>query len=168
MNQSIKELERSRRAEAKIIETTIRNIEQNLPIEMEKFWGSPRNKMQLEQMFIEWVLKECKGSKPLYLGGANRDDITSCYKVMDGNISAQPLLKCCHEEADDRIIFHVNHAVKLENYSKIIIASSDTDVLINSIYHCSRWMQADIEELWVVCGNKLFQCTISLLKWIPM
>ena len=50
----------------------------------------------------------------------------------------------------------------MENYSKIIIASSDTDVLINSIYHCSPWMQADLEELWVVCGEKASQQAVPV------
>ena len=89
----------------------------------------------------------------MFLGGANKDDMTSCYKLMDGNISAQPLLKCFHEEADDRMIFHANHTVKVENYSKIIIASPDTDVFINSIHHFNCWKYADLEELWVVSGK---------------
>ena len=39
LDQSIKQQERSRRAEAQIIETTISNIKQSLPIEIETFWG---------------------------------------------------------------------------------------------------------------------------------
>ena len=30
---------------------------------MEKFWGSSSNEMQLEQIFIEWIIKSYKGSQ---------------------------------------------------------------------------------------------------------
>ena len=162
LDQSIKQQEQSRRAEVQIIETTISNIKQSLPIEIEKFWRSSSNKMQLEQVFITWLLTEYKGSKPLFLG----DDMTSCYKLMDGNISVQPLLKCFHEEADDWMIFTANHAVKVENYSKIIIASPDTDVFINSIHHFNCWKYADLEVLWVVSGNRGSQQAFPVHKLI--
>ena len=33
------------------------------------------------------------------------------------------LLKCAHEEADDRIMYHVNHAVSVENFQHVVVAS---------------------------------------------
>ena len=51
--------------------------------------------------------------------------------IANEEVGFQPLLKCVHEEADDRLLFHSNHALKINNYKKLIIASSDTDVLVN-------------------------------------
>ena len=48
---------------------------------MDKFWGSSSNKMQLEQIFISWVLENYKGFRPIFLGGADRDGITSCIMI---------------------------------------------------------------------------------------
>ena len=44
--------------------------------------------------------------------------------IANGEVSFQPLLKCDHEEADDPLLFHANHALKINNYKKLIVASS--------------------------------------------
>ena len=115
---------------------------------MEKFWGSSNNKIQLEQIFIEWNIKSYKGSRPLFLGGGNKDNITSCVIIVNGEVSFLQLLKCDHEEADDQLLYHANHALKINNYKKLIIASPDTDVLVNVIHLFSCWMFSDLKELW--------------------
>ena len=89
---------------------------------MEKFWASSNNKIQLEQLFIEWIIKSYKGSRPLFLGGDNKDDITSCVIIVNGEVSFQPVLKCDHKEADDRVLFHGNYALKFNNCKKLITA----------------------------------------------
>ena len=72
---------------------------------MEKFWGSSSNNMQLEQTFIKWIIKSYKGRRTLFLGGANKDDITSCVMIANGGVSFQQLLKCDHKEANDWLLF---------------------------------------------------------------
>ena len=85
LDRSIKQGERNRRSKEGVVETTILQLNQALPVEMEKFWGSSSNKMQLEQIFIEWVLASYKGSRPLFLG-VNKDDITSCILISNGEV----------------------------------------------------------------------------------
>ena len=123
LDQSIKQGERNRRENKDCIENTIKSANQTLPIEMAMFWGSSSNKMQLKQIFISWLLENYKGSRPIFLGGAKRDDITSCIMISNGITSSQQFLKCDHEEADDQMLFHADHAIKIENFKKIIIAS---------------------------------------------
>ena len=79
--------------------------------------------------------------------------MTSCLKILNNEVSQQPLLKCNHEEADDRILFHVNHGVRHDCLLKIIIASPDTDVFVNAVHHFSRWMYFNLEELWVITSK---------------
>ena len=79
---SIKQQERTRRGK-EYIETTISSKDQNMPVEMDKFWGSSSNKMQLQQVFISWVLETYQGSKPLFVGEANKEGLTSCFKIVD-------------------------------------------------------------------------------------
>ena len=63
------------------------------------------------------------------------------------------LLKCDHEEADDRIMFHINHAVIIDQFHKVIVASADTDVFICLMYHFRHWSMYELEELWVIKGQ---------------
>ena len=50
-------------------------------------------------------------------------------------------------------MFHVNHAVKVDKFSKVVIASSDTDVFVCELYHFSRWMYSGLDELWIISGK---------------
>ena len=65
-----------------------------LPVELDKFWGSSNNKMQLQKVFITWLCDTFFGEKPVYLGGAIPDKIRSCVTVCGGHTSSQRLLKC--------------------------------------------------------------------------
>ena len=50
-------------------------------------------------------------------------------------------------------MFHVNHAVTVENFRRIIVASAATDVFVCLMYHFSRWMYFDLTEIWVLGGQ---------------
>ena len=69
-------------------------------------------------------------------------------------MSSHGSLKCFHEEADDHMMIHVNHAVRINNFRKVIVASPDTDVFANLVYHFTRWIYADLEQLWMISGKK--------------
>ena len=138
--QSIKQDERNRRGGIEGISTIITFPDQQLPIDMDMF-------------FIKWLTEHYSGNQPLYFGGAHPDDIASCVKIVNGCITLDRLLKCDHEEADDRILFHVSHAIKVDRYQKIVIASPDTDVFISAHHHFSRWIFFGLVELWVLSGK---------------
>lgn len=38
-------------------------------------------------------------------------------------------------ETDDRLLFYVNHAVKVESFEKVIIAAADTDIFKSALYY---------------------------------
>ena len=79
---------------------------------------------------------------------------TSSINIFGRYTSSQGLLKCFHEEADDRMLIHVNHAVRVKNFRNVIVASSDTDLFVNLVYHFTRWIYADLEQLWIVSRKK--------------
>ena len=76
--------------------------------------------------------------------------ITSCFKLLDEILTQGQLLKYYHERADDWIIFHVNHAVKVDTFLKVVIISSDTDVFVWALYHFTHWMYSGLDELWII------------------
>ena len=73
-------------------------------------------------------------------------------KVERGNILDIPNLRCEHEEADNCIMLHIDEAFKA-GYEKIIIASPDTDVFVTALYHYTKWMYVNLQELWMICGK---------------
>ena len=109
---SIKESERRRRAAVEGIETLITTTDQTLPVDMERFWALPTNKTSLQQHFIKWVMKKLETEifeKHLFLGGSHEESSDVCLSFVGGSFSRERLLRCTHEEADDRIIFHAHH-----------------------------------------------------------
>ena len=108
-SQSIKQLERVRRAKGDAVITVISGAGQPMPIDMDAFWASSENKVSFQQMFIDWVINTYDGNIAIYLGGLHPDDVMSCKVLHNGNVKEVLQLKCFHEEADDRIMFHINH-----------------------------------------------------------
>ena len=130
---SIKEHERNRRKTTQGILTNIPRFDQPLPVDMDTFWSLNDNKVNFQQFFIKWVKETYSNiESSVYLDGSHVDDVTSCVLISNGHITLERLLKCDHEEADDRILFHVNHGVKVEKFRSVIIASPDTDIFICS------------------------------------
>ena len=41
--------------------------------------------------------------------------------ILASTAKAEPLLQCFHEEADDSILYHLSHAVKIDKYKSVII-----------------------------------------------
>ena len=58
-------------------------------------------------------------------------------------------LKADHEEADTRIILHVENAIK-QGYERIIIHSRDADVLVMIVSFLSN----SDSEVWMKAGSK--------------
>ena len=123
------------------------------------------NKIKFQQFFIDWLTKYSSETILLYLGGSYLRGITSRFKLSDGILTQDYLLKCDHEEADDRIMFLVNHAVKVDKFSKVVIASSDTDVFMCAPYHFCHWIYSGLDELWVI-SKKCYSVNVRLVHTI--
>ena len=150
---SIKNDEEDRRGSINGIRTSIHSSEQILPVEMDLFWVVSENKMTFQQFFIELCVKNYSNDKTIYLREAHSDDITGCLKITGKSVVQHCLLKCDHEEADDQMMFHVNHAIKAENYKNLVIASGDTGVFVCALYHFGRWICSGLKELSIIAGK---------------
>ena len=67
-----------------------------------------------------------------------------------------------HEEADDRIMFHLNDIVKISKFCSIVIASPDTDIFVCSLHHFSQLVYFGLNELWFLSGQS------NPLKIVPI
>ena len=66
-----------------------------------------------------------------------------CYKFTneDGIVCRDEVLdlKCCHEEADSRLIFHLGRIFNTYPELAVSIRSNDTDVMVLLLYHSNVW-----------------------------
>ena len=100
---SIKHGERERRGKSKnMVVLDVISPNQNVPVVLENFWSSPISKTAFQAFYAEWLTTNYKGTKPLYLGISPQAWIVSA-----ASASPFPRLNCTHEEADDRMMFHV-------------------------------------------------------------
>ena len=155
VDHSVKGSERRRRATVEGVLTIVSDFEQVLPAEMERFWSLSANKTALQQLFIQWILvktKQTNFDKVLYLGGSHKENDAICLSYTNGSITKERLLQCYHEEADDRILFHANHAVRVGEYKSVVLATDDTDIFVCATQHFSKLQTFDLEELWFVSG----------------
>ena len=126
----------------------------NFLLTHKKIWVVSQNKMKFQQFFIDWLPENYSESISLYLGGSHHGEIISCFKLSNGILTQDHFLKWDHEEVDDWIMFHGNHAVKVDKFSKVVTASSDTtDAFVCALYHFSCWMHSGLDELWILRGN---------------
>jgi hypothetical protein len=134
--QSIKNLERDRRAVGGVQVIRIYGEQQRVPRQWKKFMSSGENKEELMKfLFDAW-----KKADPQLLKGvevylaheeschrfAQSDDVMVCNDTEE--------LRCDHEEADTRMIAHARHASQF--YSSIMIKSPDTDVFLIALNAC--------------------------------
>ena len=104
--------------------------------------------------------------KKIYLGGYHEDNENAC--VLASTAQEEPLLQCHHEEADDRIMFHLAHGVKVDKYQNIMISSPDTDVLICATYNLTTLLHFGLQQLWFVTGKSNNRKSIPLHKTLEL
>ena len=122
---------------------------------MDNFWLLSQNKVSFQQFFIKWLLTQNTSGKTIYLGGCHKSDQNIC--ILASTAKAEPLLPCFHEEADDRIMYHLSHAVKTDKYRSEIILFPDMDVLVCDIYNYSQLLYFGLDELWFISGKNNFR-----------
>ena len=68
-----------------------------------------------------------------------------CVELCEGNKQACPELNSNIEEADSRIIPHIEKAVK-RGTRRVIVHSNDTDVVIYLLYYAHCFVSVGMEE----------------------
>ncbi len=72
------------------------------------------------------------------------------------------LAPCSHEEADTRILLHVQDAAR-QGYSKVLIRTVDTDVIVLAVTAAGR---LGIEDLWVAFGTGKTSGSWQITRWL--
>ncbi|KAK5888952.1 hypothetical protein CesoFtcFv8_015000 [Champsocephalus esox] len=132
---------------------------QNVPVVLENFWSSSISKTAFQAFYVEWLTTNDQGTKPLYLGISPQ-----AWTVSAGCASPFPRLNCTHEEADDRMMFHVQDILSHRSGpTSITLSSGDTDVFVCLLYHITvNWRDLDLKELWLVRNSGVRRSILPL------
>ena len=157
---SIKNTERSQRAQTGNLRVKISRPDQKCPQQWQKFLANSENKLEL----IRFIRQEWTSDR--FATQLNGIEIyitsqTDCHLLVssNGHISSQlvPELCSCHEEADVRLILHADHASQ-NGHHIVYIRSIDTDVEILSLFH-QHSIQA---RIMLVTGTRKRQHVVDI------
>ena len=157
---SIKNEERMRRARSKeMVVLDLISPNQNVPVVLENFWASSVSKTAFQAFYVEWLTANYNGSKQMYLG-----IYPKTWLVSGGCASAFPRLDCTHEEADDRMMIHIQDILcHRSQATSITLLSGDTDVFVCLLYHFStNWRYRGLTELWLIRNTGLKRSILPL------
>ena len=142
---SIKSNKRDRQSDGKGILTNVCPLNQPLSVEMKKIWALFDNKVLFQQIFIKWMKESQNEHTCVFLGGSHSEDETMCIGIVNGSCYVERLLQCSHEEAYNRIMFYLNHAVKISKFCSTV-ASPDTDIFVCTLHHFSQLLYFGLNE----------------------
>lgn len=133
-DQSVKAGERKRRGfKRDSPEVIIHSEQQSLPRNMRNYLSNPKNKDNLnDYVFTEWVntmpAKLQEGQCLVLSGGFRNHD--RAVSIVRGEVNEIEPVYSSQEEADTRLLLHVNDSKTRFNIKTAIIWSPDTDVLV--------------------------------------
>ena len=70
-------------------------------------------------------------------------------------------LESSQEEADDRMMLHINYEV-MNGVYKINVSSNDTDIFVCLLYHLVNWSKHGLSCLWNLSGSSVDRKVIPL------
>ena len=135
---SIKNLERSERADAGSTVIMILSPQQKVPRQFKKFLSVGKNKEALIEFFLHHlknveILLTSLASVELFITHGKLCDRVSASTEGEVVFEKCSELCCDHEEADTRLLLHARHASTA--HDRVIIRSPDTDVFILMLGH---------------------------------
>ena len=139
-----------------------------IPSQMEKFWAYDRNKGNLQLISRSFFIKNAsENSKCLTVSGivGNSDTCNGaqCIQYEDCITNNKENLNKLIKEADLRIIPHIEDSTQSKN-TRIILLSSEADVLVLVLCFMQYFTSIGLEELWIHIGtgkNKRFILSIN-------
>jgi len=115
------------------------------------------NKVRLQEYVFKWMVQNVVTEKEIIFGGVYRGECRKLLVRMETQITE---LSSNQEEADDRIMFHINDGVVKHGVQSVLVDSPDTDVFVNLIFHFKKTWQ--LQKLFVKLGNRKSRNTVPV------
>ena len=128
-----------------------------IPVQMEKLWGSERNKKMMQRFFCK-ALKSLAIEKevPIIMSGVVENDVPLPAQYVDVELNSSgvlPDLTLDIEEADLRIIPHIKWNIKQNpNMVNFMVVSRDTDVIVLLLFYFKQFTELGLKKIWVIAG----------------
>ena len=165
---SLKGGERSRRAESAGGSIEVVNMSEMLPIpqQMEKFWASTKNKQNIQLLARDIAMRDFSR---IVLSGMVVDEEVIPAKVQEhpGADIDEPSLSSWQEEADTRLVSHINWSVD-KGCERVLVLSNDTDSSMNMLRYLDMFFTKGLKELWVEFGTGENRRKIPLHKLLSI
>ena len=155
LENSLKGHERSRRsAEVETVEFVNLSQQSPVPVQLERFWAFSVNTVNLQSIsrkFFAEMSQSCGMTMVLSSCVTDTDGLCNCEMFCGDAHSLKPELNSEIKEADARLIPHI-----LGGSAKIVVSSTDTDVLVLLVHYFESLSDQAI-EVWNLFGAGIMQ-----------
>lgn len=139
LTNSLKALTRQKRGHGvrrKVLPTSL------IPGNWQSFLRVDENKNELFKLLAEQIISKHKGDQELY---CTYGEQVLCSPPRQDTDAIEP---CSHEEADTRMMVHINDAVS-GGHTRIMVRTADTDVVVITV---SIMHHLNLPEIWIAFG----------------
>ena len=148
---SLKEGERLRRSdEAARIDIIGMGRDTNLQ-KLDKFWASEANKQNLQLLVRDIVCNQASVNLTIIASSVVSDDEALPARV-SGNEEIPELLNWI-EEANTRLVAHVEWAVRVKQCQRVVVMSNDTDTFALLLHFTPHFQALSLKEIWQQYGT---------------
>ena len=129
---------------------------------MEKFWTCSPNKEKL-QLLVRKIAVSSLQNLTLSSMVVNDEIIPSLHKS-DQQLSSIEELNCWEEEADSRVIIHIQWSISI-GAKRVIVLSNDSDTLMLLFRYISQFLSKGLIDLWRQYGTSERRRMIPVHMW---
>ena len=149
---SLKEGERLRRRDSTNgIDIIGMNRETPIPQQLDKFWSSQENKRNL-QVLVRDSVRNIAYSNAAVIASSLVSEDEALPAIVFGGDEIPDLLNWI-EEADARLVVHVEWAVRVKHCKRVVVVSNDTDTFALLLRYTSHFLSLGLQELWQQYGT---------------
>lgn len=149
---SLKEGERMRRTDSTTGIVIIgMNRHTPIPQQLDKFWASEENKRNLQLLARDMVCNRASANATVIVSSIVIDDEVLPAKAAGGE--EIPDLLNWIEEADARLLVHVDWAVRVKQCKRAVIVSNDTDTFALLLHYSPYFHELGMKEIWQQYGT---------------
>ena len=141
---SIKDCKRKRRSTQNPIELSEVLGDTPLPVDMNMFWRSSKNKLKLEVLLHEVIIVSLRKAQQTVAGEIKHGK--PCKSTINEVVLEMPELNSHMQEGDKRIPLHIANSLKY-NINYVVVHSPDIDVILLLLYHFSTHQANGLQQL---------------------
>ncbi|KAL7406573.1 hypothetical protein ABVT39_022458 [Epinephelus coioides] len=127
------------------------NRDTPIPQQLDKFWASEENKRNLQLLVQDMVCNRTCGDATILVSSVVSHDEVLPAKAAGGE--EFPDLLNWIEEADARLVVHVEWAACVKQCKKVVVVSNDTDTFALLLHFTPYFQALGMEEIWQQYGT---------------